>query len=208
MGLYAKNGLYNGYDKKNKEREVLDYYATPTEEVENILETLNINLNDLVILEPCAGGGHMAKGIENYCKNNNYIPKVIIKTDIMDRGCEGCLCGPEYDFFSDDYPCDKADIIIMNPPYSCIEGFMIRALEIAPIVIMLGRTQTLEGKDRYANVFKENPPTEIYQYVDRINCWKNGEKPKTSSAQAYAWYVWNRNLQYKGATWLKWIRRK
>lgn len=93
----------------------------------------------------------------------------------------------------------------MNPPYSCIEGFMIRALEIAPIVIMLGRTQTLEGKDRYENVFKENPPSIIYQYVDRINCWKNGEKPKQSSAQAYTWFIWDKE---KTGTTLFWLRRK
>lgn len=205
MGLYTTNGLYNGYDKKNKEREALDYYATPTLEVENILETLNIDLNDKIILEPCAGGGHMVQGIENYCINNNYTPKKIIKTDIANRGCPGCLSGKEYDFFSDEYPINEADIIIMNPPYSCIEGFMIRALEIAPIVIMLGRTQTLEGKDRYENVFKENPPSIIYQYVDRINCWKNGEKPKQSSAQAYAWFIWDKE---KIGTILCWLRRK
>lgn len=205
MGLYTTNGLYNGYDKKNKEREALDYYATPTLEVENILETLNIDLNDKIILEPCAGGGHMVQGIENYCINNNYTPKKIIKTDIANRGCPGCLTGKEYDFFSDEYPINKADIIIMNPPYSCIEGFMIRALEIAPIVIMLGRTQVLEGQDRYENVFKNNPPSEIYQYVDRINCWKNGEKPKAASAQAYAWIIWDKE---KTGTTLFWLRRK
>ena len=30
---YNKRGLYNGYDKKHKERDALDYYSTPTEEV-------------------------------------------------------------------------------------------------------------------------------------------------------------------------------
>lgn len=33
MGIaqYNKKGMYNGYDKNNKEREALDYYSTPTE---------------------------------------------------------------------------------------------------------------------------------------------------------------------------------
>ena len=30
MGQYTKNGLLNGYKKNNKEREELDYYATPS----------------------------------------------------------------------------------------------------------------------------------------------------------------------------------
>ena len=47
----------------------------------------------------------------------------------------------EYDFLADDYPIDQADIVIMNPPYSILEPFMIRALEIAKDkLIVLGRT--------------------------------------------------------------------
>lgn len=38
MGLYSKKGLYAGYKKNHKEREALDYYATPPQEVTNILE--------------------------------------------------------------------------------------------------------------------------------------------------------------------------
>ena len=37
MGQYSKKGLYAGYDKNHKEREALDYYATPPGKVENIL---------------------------------------------------------------------------------------------------------------------------------------------------------------------------
>ena len=45
MGQYTKNGLLNGYKKNNKERAELDYYATPTVEVENILNTLQYDFN-------------------------------------------------------------------------------------------------------------------------------------------------------------------
>lgn len=53
MGIakYNKKGMYNGYDKNHKEREALDYYSTPTEEVTNILNTLNINFIGKTILE-------------------------------------------------------------------------------------------------------------------------------------------------------------
>ncbi len=50
---YNKKGLYNGYDKNHKERDALDYYSTPTEEVVNILETIQLDLSDNIILEPC-----------------------------------------------------------------------------------------------------------------------------------------------------------
>lgn len=71
----------------------------------------------------------------------------------------------------------------MNPPYSVIEPFVIRTLEIAKKgVIMLSRLQFLEGVGRYENILKHNPPTDVYVYVDRIQCWKNGIEPTSSSS--------------------------
>lgn len=46
MGQYTNKGLYNSYDKNNKERDALDYYATPTVEVVNILKELNIDFTN------------------------------------------------------------------------------------------------------------------------------------------------------------------
>ena len=62
---YNKKGMYSGYDKNHKEREALDYYSTPIEEVTNILNTLNLDFKNTTILEPAAGGGHMLQGIKN-----------------------------------------------------------------------------------------------------------------------------------------------
>lgn len=75
MGQYNNKGLYNSYKKNNKEREVDDYYATPTLEVLNILETTCFDFTDKTILEPCCGGGHMVEGIEEYLKKYNDFPK-------------------------------------------------------------------------------------------------------------------------------------
>ena len=207
---YNNKGLYNKYDKNHKERDRLDYYSTPTVEVENILNTLNINFDENTMLEPCVGGGHMANGIWNYIYGKGYKCN-LIGTDIMDRGYRDTnwklYYGKDYDFFSDDYPINSADWVIMNPPFSIIEPFMIRALEIARKgVIMLGRLQVLEGEKRYINIIKDNPPTDTYVYVDRIQCWKDGVKPEGSSAQAYAWFVWDKTKENQLSE-LHWIRR-
>ena len=215
MGQYTNKGLYNKYDKNHRERNKLDYYATPTVEVINILEEIEPNFINKSILEPCIGGGHMANGIEEYIYKQGYIEKVqLIGTDIRNRGYENDIwelyCGPEYDFFSDDYPFDDVDWIVMNPPYSVIEPFTIRALEIAKKgVIMLARLQFLEGEGRFDNILQYNPPTDVYVYVDRIQCWKDGLKPEGSSAQAYAWFVWDRekNNEYLVEPRVHWIRR-
>ena len=215
MGQYTNKGLYNAYDKNHKERDKLDYYATPTVEVENILDELNISFISQSVLEPCVGGGHMAEGIENYIYKNGYIEKVrLIGTDIRDRGYQNDIWDLEYglDFFADDYPYDEADWVIMNPPYGVIEPFTIRALDIAKKgVIMLGRLQFLEGEGRFEKILQFNPPTDVYVYVDRIQCWKDGLKPDGSSAQAYAWFVWDKskaeNNYYLVEPRIHWIRR-
>ena len=209
MGQYTSNGLLNGYKKNNKEREELDYYATPIAEVTNILETLGYDFSGQTILEPCVGGGHMVAGIQKYLDAHQQTAAALKGTDFKDREFRSNRWELQYDldFLADDYPIDKTDIVIMNPPYSTIEPFLIRALEIAQDkLIVLCRTQVLEGAGRYNKIFKDNPPTDVYQYVDRIQCWKGGTKPTGSSAQAYCWLVWDKKAP-AAAPKLHWIRR-
>ena len=207
MGQYTNKGLYNKYDKNHKERNKLDYYATPTVEVINILKELELNFDYETILEPCVGGGHMAEGILSYL-GPDFETVDLIGTDIKDRGYKNPYWKLEYslDFFADDYPYNEADWVIMNPPYAVIEPFTIRALEIAKKgVIMLARLQFLEGEKRFDSIIKDNPPTDVYVYVDRIQCWKDGIEPEGSSAQAYAWFVWRESKET--GTKVHWIRR-
>lgn len=214
MGQYSKKGLYAGYDKNNKEREALDYYATPPKEVTNILKILNLNLNNATILEPCCGGGHMVEGIYQYNRNAKIIATDIKKRTnyFLTRDAVGdniiYYYGDKYDYLSDEYPFNKIDYIIMNPPFSVIIPFVQHSLEIANKgVLMLGRLQFLETESRYEKILKDNPPTEIYVYVDRIGCYKNGDfSQKPNCIQAYAWFYWDKNNSNK-ETKLKFIRK-
>ena len=209
MGQYTNKGLYNAYKKNNKEREANDYYATPTAEVENILYELGYDFSGASILEPCVGGGHMAEGIIAYLDTTGSNHNKLFATDIKERGysTDRWHCQYDLDFLADNYPIDSADVIIMNPPYSILEPFLIRALEIAKDkLIVLCRMQVLEGESRYEKIFIDNPPTDIYQYVDRIQCWKNGEEPEGSSAQGYCWVIWDKNIKVDYPR-LHWIRR-
>lgn len=211
MGQYNKKGMYSGYDKNHKERDALDYYSTPTSEVVNILETMHIDLDNSTILEPCCGGGHMVRGIEEYCYNY-YDSKLwkIIATDVKSRPSMLRPCdyktGLEYDFLADEYPyTEDIDYVIMNPPFSTIEPFVMKSLDIAKKgVLMFGRLQFLEGKKRYENILKDNPPSKVWVYVDRVGCLKNGTE-KTATVQAYAWYYWDKINPTN--TELRWIRR-
>lgn len=214
LGQYTNKGLYNAYKKNNKERAEGDYYATPTAEVTNILETLGYNFTGKTILEPCVGGGHMVAGIQKYLDTHEQTAAALKGTDFKDREFRSNRWELQYDldFLADDYPIDKADVIIMNPPYATLEPFLIRALEIAQDkLIVLCRMQVLEGIGRYEKIFEHNPPTAIYQYVDRIQCWKGGVKPTGSSSQGYCWLIWDnlskRNFNNIEPPKLYWLRR-
>lgn len=209
MGFYSKKGLYSAYDKNHKEREALDYYATPTKEVENILKTLNLDFENATILEPCVGGGHMAQGIFPFLKGNTKL----FCSDIKNRGWEqkenqNLYIQYNLDFLSDDYPFNKIDYVIMNPPFKLIEPFVIRGLEISQKgMLMLGRLQFLEGKSRFEKIFDSMPPTDVYVYVDRISCFKNGDfSIKPDGIQAYAWFYWDKEKDSNLSN-LHWIRR-
>ena len=212
MGLYGSKGLYNGYKKNNKEREALDYYATPPQEVLNILEVIAPDLNGKTILEPCVGGGHMLDGIKQYMESRNQTPKCIYISDVKNRADwpenEYSAFGDAGDFLKDDYPFYDADYVIMNPPFTTIEPFVIRALEIAKEkLIMLGRIQFLEGQSRYDKILRDNPPTDVYVYVDRVKCGKNGDFANTEAIQAYAWYIQDKSSKEECPR-IHWIRRK
>jgi predicted RNA methylase len=215
MGQYSKKGLYTGYDKNHKEREALDYYATPPKEVANILEVLDLDLTGADVLEPCCGGGHMVEGIYQYNKKAN-----ILATDIMQRtnpfltrDAVGDTImyhyGTKYDFLGDEYPIEHADYVILNPPFSVIIPFVQRSLEIADKgVLMLGRLKFLESQKRYTEIFQDNPPTKIFGYIDRIACYKNGDfSEKPSSIEAYAWFYWDKKDTSK-KTEFNWIWSK
>jgi len=83
------------------------------------------------------------------------------------------------------------DWIITNPPFSDAEKFILHAYDLARIgVCMLCRTQFLEGKQRYANLYTQKAPSYVAQFVERVPMVKGRLDPKATTATAYAWFVW------------------
>ena len=162
---------YSGY-----EREKHDYYATNPVAIKKLLEVENLEN----VWEPAAGGGHMAKVLDE-------ANKLGLASDLIDRGYgKGNI-----DFLESTGVWDGD--IVTNPPYRYAKEFILKALELLPIgrkVCMFLRIQFLESKGRY-QFYQDNPPKIIYVFSGRVGCAMNGEFGKHSqTAVPYAWYVW------------------
>ncbi|HEL0567380.1 TPA: NAD(P)-dependent oxidoreductase, partial [Streptococcus equi subsp. zooepidemicus] len=107
--------MFDTLIKFDKNREVLDFYAT---DKRAIVELLNREEFNKTVYEPACGQGHIGKVLEEY----GYDVKA---TDICYRGYGD---KNELDFFT-----VKENLldIVTNPPYFCANQFLRHALEIS-----------------------------------------------------------------------------
>ena len=172
-----------------EERQQQDYYATDPKAAEILLQ-----VEDFVDIWECASGeDHLANVFRKHGHN-------VRTSDIAKR----TPTTEEYDFLSMDNTSWRGDIVT-NPPYKLATEFIYKALSIireGNKVAMFLKVQFMEGKER-KHLFTNFPPKTIYISSSRISCYKNGVTTYTSSAIAYAWYVWEKG--YKGPTTIKWI---
>jgi hypothetical protein len=132
-------------------------------------------------LEPAAGRGFLCRGLE---------PTFFrcLQADIHDYGnkipTEDFLIKPvEHDW--------DVDWVITNPPFRLGLEFAQRALPLAKKgVALLVRTQFLESKLRYDELFRDRAPDIIAQFVERVPMVKGRVDPNASTATAYCWLVW------------------
>lgn len=158
--------------------------------------------------EPAAGNGNLS----NWLRDNGYHT---IASDLKYRGCTDGSIIDGLDFLTT-YPYNKFKgaashpfVIITNPPYSLATEFIEHALGILPdggLYIALMNITYLAGQKRYQRVYSKGSLREIYVFSKRIECWKNGERPKDKcgSIANYAWYVFQKGC-ITGETRLYWL---
>ena len=183
------------------EREQDDFYATDPKALEELLAHSsyylhNIFCNRPVIWEPACGNGNLALVL-----NKHDLPTYA--SDLKNRGY-GMY---DMDFLQNNNFID-AQIILTNPPYSLATEFIEHALDILPdggLYIALMNITYLAGQKRYQRVYSKGSLREIYVFSKRVECWKNGEKPKDKcgSIANYAWYVFQKG--YNGQPTLYWL---
>ena len=172
-----------------------DYYATPPESTQALLNVLELNGS---ILEPACGEGHISEVLKS-----NYPNSEIVSTDLVDRG----YGSGGINFLEHTYDRTFTNVIT-NPPFKYMREFVEKSLEISTDkVIMFGKIQFLEGQRR--KDFLENSPLKyVYVFSERQNPMRNGSPVdengnKWSSTMCFAWYVWEKS--YQGEPVVRWL---
>jgi hypothetical protein len=157
----------------------LDLYETPPVATEALLHVEKIPQR---VWEPAAGKGAIVRVLRAHGHD-------VVASDVFDYG------GLDYvaDFLTQERAPDGCEAILTNPPFKFIQPFVARALDLAPLVIMLARLAFYESERR----------TEILEGrgLARIHCFRkrlpmlhrdgwNG--PKANSGMAFAWFIWIR----------------
>ena len=72
---------------------------------------------------------------------------------------------------------------------------------------IFARTQFIESVGRYERLFKQNPPTIIAQFTERVPIIKGRLSANASTATSYAWFIWESSQRRvpKFKTEVQWI---
>jgi hypothetical protein len=176
----------------------LDFFPTPPWATRALIERVfpHLDARDdcprAIAWEPACGEGHMAEVLREYFSD-------VHATDIRDYGY-----GEHIIDFLNCRAQDDSDWIITNPPFGDnSEKFVLRALDLARVgVAMFVRLQWLETNGRYERIFRDNPPTLIAFFAERVNLCKGRWEPEGSTATAYIWLVWIKGAKPQAPFWI------
>ena len=137
-----------------------EFYPTPKWMVDRMIDEIDTQkIKD--ILEPSAGKGDIIDGIiEKYEKKRYYSEKVNIDAIEIDNNLRMLLKGKNYRVIFDDFlsfnTYKKYDLIIMNPPFSCGDKHLLKAIEMQKeggAIICLLNAETI--RNPYSNTRKD-----------------------------------------------------
>ena len=164
--------------KDNWERVPRDYYPTPPETTQALVDYL-APLGKLRVLEPCCGEGHIARVLG---AAGHEVTASDIRHTGYGTGGVDYLKHPEA--AADEY---EYDAVITNPPFSHAEDVIRRALRDAPVVAMLLGNDYWHAASR-ARLFNTRKPRAVLALTWRpIFLVERGSSPLANMA----WTVWD-----------------
>lgn len=169
-----------------------DLYDTPPEAVHALLKVEKL---PGTVWEPACGVGNIVRVLRDRGHQ-------VFATDLNPRGCPDSF--DRIDFLMP-VKCE-CQAIVTNPPYQLAEEFVRRALERAPLVIMLLRLAFFESEKRSDILEGRHAPARIHAFAKRLPMMHRAgwEGRKANSGMAFAWFVWS--ADHRGPTTIDRIR--
>lgn len=176
---------------RGRDTEEDEFYPTPRNVVLSLLESTLIDLPGGLWIEPCAGTGRIIATVNAF------------RSDVSWRICEindgfrpylQMVHRPGIDIIEDfgdfvfrEWPYPKADVLIMNPPFSLTFKFVLAALDRARIVVCLQRQGWFGSVTRAPWLAQHCPDS--FQLP-----WRPSFRPdgKTDNCE-YCWFHWPEN---------------
>jgi hypothetical protein len=168
-----------------------EFFPTEREVVYSLLESDLLELPGGTWIEPCAGTGRIISAVN---ERRDDVSWVINEIDgrfgpylaKVQRSRDLIL--PYGDFVTRAWPffeSDKADVLIMNPPFTMTKAFVLAAMDRARYVVCLQRQGWFGTKIRAPWLRAHCPDTFDLP-------WRPSFRPdgKTDNCE-YSWYVWH-----------------
>ncbi len=229
--------------QRHEAHDSLDDFPTPpwaTRAVLQIIKALVLSsgppdgLAARSVCDPCANRGHMARALaESFGRvhtsdvhdyslyprraawRGGYGPGAAVDGSAGNWFCQDRVADFLFpDFETDCMKTQGVDWFSLNPPFKLALEFILKALEIAQEgVAVFVRSAFLEGQDRYRDLFRDNPPTVVAQFVERVVLHKGllrdpaqeywdptlnsgeGDWKRPSTATAYCWLLWIKDAE-------------
>ena len=163
-------------------RKPADLYPTPLDCTYSLLPHIaHLIPPDAMVLEPACAEGQMVRPLREF----GY---TVDGTDLR-PGVGGGTGGIDFLNPTTYFPDDYYDMVATNPPFSAAEAFIRRALEIAPVVVMLVKAQYWNTKNR-KKLFRETKP-----FMELNLTWRPAflaEERGNSPLMDCMWVVWVR----------------
>ena len=161
-----------------------DLYETPPEATRALL--------DAVTLPPCCWEPACGKGaISEVLKAAGH---EVISSDLNDYGYSDAVTGVDF-LLEPHNPIIDTDecAIVTNPPFKLADEFVRHALTLCPTVIMLLQLAFIESVGR-SDILDNEQLAVVLPFRNRLpmmhrDGWTG---PRSTNAQPFAWYVWNR----------------
>jgi hypothetical protein len=162
-------------------RKPADLYPTPPDCTYSLIPHVEEFLPaGSVILEPACADGQMSRALEEFGYE-------VISTDLRPDVAYGT---GGIDFLAEDYEIPEGiDAVWTNPPFNAAALFIQRALEVAPVVVMLLKAQYWNTTNR-KKLFRETKPWRIFSLTWRP-AFLEAERGK-SPLMDCIWVVWRR----------------